>query len=606
MTAKDLVERYGVTLIIVGVFALVLALLPGNAQPGATSAITEGTQAAADLGPTTDDGTFDAASVAGATESSSAKGTIAGAGDTARAAADEVAKTVEGATAAVDRTLCRSDNRMKGISHYMPPCMGLRKGYAGRNGGATARGVTDKTVKLVFFRSQADPATTAILTGAKLADAQDDVERIYDTLVRYSNLHYQTWGRQIVYQFYDASGKDTNDEAMKADAVKIAQTIKPFAVIGGPKTLGVELVQRGVICICTVSLTSQFYMSNPPYFFGSLPTLTEYSINVAEYIGKRLKGRKAKWAGDEQNPAQRFRSKERKFGLIYIEGQNGQVDPEGKRFRDHFVGQLAKYGVKLAAESGYIYDPGRNQQDMTSMIASMRAAGVTTIIGVMDPLSPIFITQEATRQQYFPEWLQTGTGLSDTTTGGRLYDQQQWRHSFGISPLWVTWTEKRMGPGWREYHHIRPGDASGEEGNLIEIYRAPVQTFFRGVQMAGPNLTPETFSAGQFRYPKTGGTATAPLVYLTRQYPTEIKDFVEIFYDATKRGKDERGQDGYGMVMKVAGGKRYEPGEWPRSEPNVFNRTGAIAVTGDPKLQDPPHEQDGHKHDAAQKCLSCG
>ena len=198
--------------------------------------------------------------------------------------------------------------------------------------------------------------------------------------------------------------------------------------------------------------------------------------------------------------------------------------------------------MKLAAESGYLYDPGRNQQDMTNMIASMRAAGVTTIIGVMDPLSPIFITQEATRQAYYPEWLQTGVGLSDTTTAGRLYDQQQWKHSFGMSPLWVTWTEKRMGPGYREYHHMRPGDAPGEEGNLIEIYRAPVQTFFRGVQMAGPNLTADTFAQGQFRYPKTGGTATAPLVYLTRQYPTEIKDFVEIYYDANERGKDERGE----------------------------------------------------------------
>jgi hypothetical protein len=163
-----------------------------------------------------------------------------------------------------------------------------------------------------------------------------------------------------------------------------------------------------------------------------------------------------------------------------------------------------------------------------------------------------------------------------------------------------------MGPGYREYHHMRPGDAPGKEGNLIEIYRAFVQTFFRGVQMAGPVLTPDTFAQGQFRYPKTGGTATAPLVYLTRQYPTEIKDFVEIFYDADESGKDERGESGRGMVMKVAAGKRYQAGQWPRTEPNVFSPKGAIAVTGDPKLQDPAHEQDGHRHSGPRKCLSCG
>ena len=60
------------------------------------------------------------------------------------------------------------------------------------------------------------------------------------------------------------------------------------------------------------------------------------------------------------------------------------------------------------------------------------------------------------------------------------------------------------------------------------------------------------------------------------------------------------------MVMKVAAGKRYQAGRWPTSDPNVFNPKGAIAVTGDPKLQDPPHEQDGHKHTGPSKCLSCG
>ena len=43
-------------------------------------------------------------------------------------------------------------------------------------------------------------------------------------------------------------------------------------------------------------------------------------------------------------------------------------------------------------------------------------------MGFWDPLSPILITREMTRQQYFPENLITGSGLSDTTTAGRLYD----------------------------------------------------------------------------------------------------------------------------------------------------------------------------------------
>ena len=44
--------------------------------------------------------------------------------------------------ATFDRSLCRSDGRMKGISHYMPPCQGFKTGYAGKNGGATANGLS--------------------------------------------------------------------------------------------------------------------------------------------------------------------------------------------------------------------------------------------------------------------------------------------------------------------------------------------------------------------------------------------------------------------------------------------------------------------------------
>ena len=277
VTSKEFLDRYGVTLVIVGVFALVLVMLPGNKQVVTTTSAGADAQAAA-LTPETQTGTLDSASLADTGASTKGKASsVTSAGAGAQAAAGATQDVGNAAGAAVDRALCRSDGRMKGISHYMAPCAGFKTGYAGKNGGATARGVTGSTVKLVLFRSQVDPATTAILTGAKLADSKEDVERIYDALIRYSNLHYQTWGRQIVFQFYDASGKDTNDEAMKADAVRIAQTIKPFGVIGGPKVLGQELVQRGVICVCTVSLSSEFYNAHPPYFFGTLPTITEYS-----------------------------------------------------------------------------------------------------------------------------------------------------------------------------------------------------------------------------------------------------------------------------------------------------------------------------------------
>jgi hypothetical protein len=489
---------------------------------------------------------------------------------------------------------------MKGIARYMPPCLS----FTGDNGGATARGVTADSVKVIRFVSQTDPATEAILKSTKLADDPPVVTRAFQALFSFANHHYETYGREVQYEEYQASGKDSDDEAMRADAKRIAEEKKAFAVIGGPKVLGQELAARGVVCICTVGLSSQFYKENPPYIFGSLPTADEVAMHTGEFIGKRLKGKPAKWAGDEYNPTQQFKTKERKFGLIYIEGSEGRVDPEGKRIRDAMVRELGKYGVTLAAEASYLYDPGRNQQDMTTMIAKMSAAGVTTVIVVVDPLTPIIFTAEATRQNYFPEWFITGTGLSDTTTAGRLYDQRQWSHAFGISPLWVTWDDVKQSEGYREFHHGMPGMQPGDEGVLINIYRAPVQQLFIGIHMAGPKLTADTFTQGEYNYPHTGGTAAAPLVYVTRDFPTQIKDFTEVWFGANQQGKDERGEQGTGMMMKVDGGTRYEAGHWPSTDPKAFDPNGAIAVSDNPQGGGPfPHEQDGHTHSG--KCMSC-
>jgi hypothetical protein len=91
---------------------------------------------------------------------------------------------------------------------------------------------------------------------------------------------------------------------------------------------------------------------------------------------------------------------------------------------------------------------------------------------------------------------------------------------------------------------------------------------------------------------------------VTREFPTQIKDTTEVWYDVNAPGKDERGEQGNGMMMKVEGGKRYEAGQWPAAEPRVFDPNGAIAVSDNPDGGGPfPHEQDGHKHEG--KCLSC-
>ena len=137
------------------------------------------------------------------------------------------------------------------------------------NGGATARGVTATSIKIVSWLGQETPGTRQALAAAELQDPPAVVERAFNALNKYHNAYYQTYGREVKLVQMNASGESTNDAAMKADAVKIADEQKAFAVFAGnalapiPTVLARELAQRGVICICTTSLSSAFYNELP-------------------------------------------------------------------------------------------------------------------------------------------------------------------------------------------------------------------------------------------------------------------------------------------------------------------------------------------------------
>ncbi len=607
MTLHDFFERYGVTLAIVAGLALLLAILPGNAPERAVSELGPVVAGPEFGGSPGEPGVVDDVPGGGGGGGGPAGGVVTGEGPTGSGPSGGVAG-IRDAAVQFGKGDCRPDGRELGISLYQPPCAT----FSGGNGGATARGITAEKITIVRWMGQVDEATQAILEANKLADNPERRTRSYEALLKYSNQHSVTYGREVVMKTLPASGPSEDDRAMRADAIKIAEDIKAFGVIEGtpdsgiPKVLAKELAQRGVICMCTSTLTSDFYKENPPYIFGTgLPSATEYGTQMAEFIGKRLAGRKAKWAGDDLNPTQQYRTKPRKFGLLYVAGANDRVEPEAKRSKDFFVKELAKYGVKLAAVHEFLYAPGENQNEISTRIADFKDKGITTFIGFWDPLSPILITREMTRQQWFPEIFVSGSGLSDTTTAGRLYDPAQWSRAFGISPLWVTWENVNRSPGYRQARHGNPNLAQGDEGVLVNIYAALVGQFFWGVHMAGPRLTADTFAQGMYRFPKTGGIPGAPLLYFTRAFPNAIKDFVEVWFDLDRRGPDERGDQGTGMMMKVNSGKRYVPGSWPRTEPLAFVQNGKeIAVSDDPPGGGTiKHEEDGHTHTGA--CKTC-
>jgi hypothetical protein len=511
-----------------------------------------------------------------------------------------------GSLAVPQQANCRPDGRQQGFAAYMPPCVPL---FTGDNGGATARGVTRDKIVVALWRSQADPAQQAALTAAGIADDRAVTDRYYNTWLYYANQHYETYKREVVFVYVEASGRTDDDVAMRADAVRIAEEVKAFAALGpSSPVMARELAARGVLCICLGSDSRTNYLSAPGMIFSApLPMMEDHYAHMAEYIGKRLAGKPAKWAGDAALQAQT-----RKFGLIWTSGAGSATDPARKDARDFYVQRLSKFGTGLAKDVSYNTDLSKAGEQSTNIIAQLKAAGVSNVAFMGDALTMIFITKEATRQAYFPEWLISGYNTSDSTFFGRSYDQAQWRHAFGVSPLWLFWTDVTLSIGYVEYHHAcadAPAAmgkcAQGDEGKLACCNRWQIEAFFNGVQIAGPKLTTQSFTQAMYNAPPAGGAPKVPTYYFTPEDPTAIKDFMEIYWDPTGAAQDEVGNQGVGRMMKVEGGRRYRLGDWPATEPKAFDPNGAVFTSDDPKLGQMVFAHAGHRHPPSRHCLSC-
>jgi hypothetical protein len=94
-----------------------------------------------------------------------------------------------------------------------------------------------------------------------------------------------------------------------------------------------------------------------------------------------------------------------------------------------------------------------------------------------------------------------GTALIDSDIVGSLYDQAQWAHAFGITALGQQYAPKTS-PAYKAFKSVRPTEEPTESVDTIyyQLYLLAI-----GLQMAGPQLSPETFETGMFAYPEHSG-----------------------------------------------------------------------------------------------------
>jgi len=462
--------------------------------------------------------------------------------------------------------------RVKMPVHNAYPCVEPPAASAD-NGGATSPGVTADSIIVALYKGQPDPLQQAIVEGA---GADTDPNAVNQVSIDYLNMFAdvaETYGRKLDIRVVEASGGPADATAAQADAQKVID-MGAFAALGGPGQTPAwwqEIVAAKIVCMCGAAESETASQDNAPYLWPTGPTPEQADAHLLELVGKQLVGKKAEFAGD---PA--LQAKDRVFGWVQAETETGEY----KNRNDAFDAELKdKYGATVAARSTYLYDPANAADIATTVVARMKEANVTTIIISTDPLIPAQITAEATKQNYFPEWVIGPSVLADTTIFGRTFDQQQWKHAIGLS-LPTARTDRTLTDSFTSYKWYYGKDVA--VNSQAVLYPAPY-AFVLGVHLAGPDLTPENFQKGMFRYPPDkSGLTYAYTSWGDKLWPktdyNSSDDATAIWWDPTATGKDEAGNAGTGMLRYVDGGKRFLPGDWPTEPLPFFKQEGSVTV----------------------------
>jgi hypothetical protein len=464
---------------------------------------------------------------------------------------------------------CSPGTRQIDISTYATQCTAT---YQGANGGATAHGVSGDKIRIVrreFPESANSKAAAEINKSAGFA-TEETTKAVRDVFVDHFQKAYELYGRRVEFVTYESQNGDATEEAQGrgregacADATHIKENLKAFAVVSGSGVFGECAAQRQMLVFQTGAYYPESWFEKyHPYAWHYLMECERISYQVGEYIGKRLNGRNAKWAGEAT-----FRATPRKFG-IYVPDND-----EYQHCVNISVRESAKYGTAKPEQYNYQLDLSRFPDQAAQAAIRFKAAGVSTVVLACDPYSVIFLTQAAAKQAWFPEWYIIGVAAQDTDNLGRLYDQTEVDgHLFGMSQLGAT--SKLIGPEsepGRLYQKLTgkpiPEGTSGSYFNYVQL--------FNMLQAAGPLLTAESIAAGAQKI-GPAGAPDYPLGYWSYQDGpdgsagtgdhTMVDDSREIYWVGTKTGPD----GDLGTFVETYGGKRFRNGQWPAEEPPVY------------------------------------
>ncbi len=459
-----------------------------------------------------------------------------------------------------------------------PPCV---EDFTGNNGGATSPGVTATTIKIGYYIPKPDPTLDGVLAQAGAYDPPDKTAQAYKDYAAIYGGTFELYGRKVQLVRIDGSGSSTDSVQARADADRAAAD-GVFAVMGGPaqtKAFSDELAQKKILCVgqCIISQPQRYYEENEPYLWPTGPSPDQTSTMITTFIKNQLAGKPAQYAGPL------LKGKTRTFTMLTYDTPDNQY----RASWDDLEAKLKATGVDVVDHVDYFLNIPTMQSDARTIATRLKQKNATSILFTGDPIFPIFLTAEMSKENYFPEWVMSGTVLADTNVFARKFDQKQWEHAFGLQlvPARIPKDKQDAYTLHQWWFNTPPPDDNG-----YALVDGDIRLMFDGLQLAGPNLTPAAFRNGLDAAPPAAAT-NAPTISAVVSYgnhgfwpgddPAGLDNAGIEFWDPTATGPDETGTVGKGMYRLMGGGVRYLSNQWPTTPMPLFDKTNTVTIYGE-------------------------
>lgn len=387
-------------------------------------------------------------------------------------------------------------------SAYAPPC---QPAWHGNNGGSTYRGVSSNAITL-SFRSAASDQLDLIYSIVPRTVLGTNAEAVatMQAYIALFNKTFELYGRHVVLVPFQGKS-DFVDEDLgmdqtqaQEDAVTVATNIKAFADMSTTTASALyasDLAARHVVTWSLYEQPASFYEQYSPWEYTPGPNCTKLAQLTGQVLGRQLGGLPASFAGPG------LRNDIRTYGILYPFG------PQATTCAQEDAAALERYGQKVVKSLSVKFDLSSLISTADAAIAEFKTAGVTTVIlNSTDPITPKFYLEAAAADDYYPEWWFQSyfpAGQTNNDTFSQQFPAGEATHIIGPGNETLAPLEQEALTAFRLGNKIlgRSPDAQPVPSyfwNYISLL-----AFYDGLQLAGPDLTPQTFETGMSHIPPT-------------------------------------------------------------------------------------------------------